>query len=72
MDGPVVLAALTDKEPELLSEDAVTPEYEHQCLEGRDWRSGHFLARIRQGALAVGPLYEIADESYCVYFASLL
>lgn len=68
MDGPVVLAALTDKEPELLAKDALTPRYEHQYVEGRDWQSGHYLARTRQGTLTVKPLYEIADENYCVYF----
>jgi uncharacterized protein len=70
IDGPVVLAALTDKEPELLAKDSITPQYEHQYVEGRDWQSGHFLVRTRQGTLTVQPLYEIADANYCVYFAA--
>lgn len=69
LDGPVVLAALTDAEPELAPGDALTPRYEHQYVEGRDWQSGHFTARTRQGGLAVRPLYEIAEEAYSVYFA---
>jgi uncharacterized protein len=70
LDGPVVLAALTDKEPELLAKDAITPQYEHQYAEGRNWQSGHFLVRTRQGTLTVQPLYEISDANYCVYFAA--
>lgn len=70
LDGPVVLAALSDKEPELAAQNALTPRYEHQYVEGRDWQSGHFQVRTRQGALTVKPLYEIADEAYSVYFSS--
>jgi DUF1680 family protein len=70
LDGPVVLAALTDQEPELADADAITPQYEHQYIEGRDWQASHFLARTRQGTVAVEPVYEIADESYSVYFTA--
>jgi len=69
LDGPVVLAALTDHEPELIAMEAITPQYEHQYVEGRDWLSGHFLVRTPRGSVAVEPLYEIADETYSVYFA---
>ncbi|HET7538024.1 MAG TPA: beta-L-arabinofuranosidase domain-containing protein [Candidatus Didemnitutus sp.] len=70
LDGPVVLAALTDKEPEIAAKDAVTPAYQHQYIDGREWQSGHFLVRTRQGSVAVRPLYEIADERYCVYLSA--
>ncbi len=70
LDGPVVLAALADTEPELSAKDPIMPQYEHQYVDGRDWQSGHFLVRTRQGTIAVKPLYEIADENYCVYFAA--
>jgi len=70
LDGPVVLGALTDREPELSGKDPMTPQYEHQYVEGRDWQSGHYLARTTQGTVAVEPVYEIADEAYCVYFAA--
>jgi len=72
LDGPVVLAALSDQEQELSTKgkDAITPQYEHQYVEGRDWQSGHFLVRTRQGTVAVEPLYEIADRNYSVYFAA--
>ncbi len=68
LDGPVVLAALTADEPVLAANAAITPQYEHQYVAGRDWQSGHFLAAARHGTVALKPLYEIADETYCVYF----
>jgi len=70
LDGPVVLAALTEQEPELSAGDALTPHYEHQYVDGRDWLSGHYWVRTRPGTLAVLPLYEVADEPYCVYFTA--
>lgn len=70
MDGPVVLAAITDMELEILSTSAVTPRYEHQYVEGRDWQSGRFSVRTTRGSVEVRPLYEIADETYTVYFRS--
>jgi uncharacterized protein len=69
LGGPVVLAALTAMEPELAADAAITPHYEHQYVEGRDWLAGHFWARTRHGLVALKPLYEIADEPYRVYFA---
>lgn len=70
LDGPVVLAALTSTEPELTADNTVTPRYEHQYVEGRDWQSGHFATRTREGAVELKPLHEISDETYCVYFHS--
>jgi DUF1680 family protein len=70
LDGPVVLAALTDREPELPTEAALTPQYEHQYVDGRDWQSGHYLARTKTGSVALVPLYEVADENYTLYFAA--
>jgi DUF1680 family protein len=72
LDGPVVLAALTDLEPELAGRGSITPQYEHQYIEGRDWLSGHYLVRTARGSVAVVPLYEVADETYSVYFAKPL
>jgi DUF1680 family protein len=68
LDGPVVLAALDSAEPALTATSAVTPRYEHQYVEGRDWQTGHFAVRTPRGTVELKPLYEIADESYCVYF----
>lgn len=69
LDGPVVLAALGDGEPELGDDAAITPQYEHQYIDGREWQSGHFLARTHRGSVPVMPLYEIADQPYSVYFS---
>ncbi len=68
LDGPVVLAALGTAEVELPANAALTPQYEHQYVAGREWQTGHFLARTRQETVALKPLYEVADESYSVYF----
>jgi DUF1680 family protein len=70
MDGPVVLAALGVIEPELAVASAIVPQYEHQYIEGRDWQTGHYLVPTRHGALLLKPIYEIADENYCVYFST--
>ncbi|MGC4075405.1 MAG: glycoside hydrolase family 127 protein [Nibricoccus sp.] len=71
LDGPVVLAALGTVEPALATNaasTALTPRYEHQYVDGRDWQSSHFSLQTRQGSFTLKPLYEIADENYCVYF----
>lgn len=68
LDGPVVLAAVAATEPELAANAAITPQYEHQYIAGREWQTGHYLAATRHGTVALKPLYEIADETYCVYF----
>ncbi|MFT3868328.1 MAG: glycoside hydrolase family 127 protein [Nibricoccus sp.] len=68
LDGPVVLAALSTTEPELSAAGSITPQYEHQYIDGREWQSAHFLATTLHGTITLKPLYEIADENYCVYF----
>ncbi len=70
LDGPIVLAALGTNEPELSASSAITPRYEHQYVDARDWQTSHFSVQASQGAVALKPLYEIADENYCVYFHS--
>ncbi len=64
----MVLAATTASEPVMAPADAITPQYEHQYVAGREWQSGHFLASTRLGTVALKPLYEVADEPYCAYF----
>ncbi len=68
LDGPIVLAALATDEPTLAPDSTITPRYEHQYIEARDWQTSHFSLRTRQGSFTLKPLYEIADETYCVYF----
>lgn len=67
LDGPVVLAALESVEPEIARDAVVTPRYEHQYVEGRDWQTGHFSVETSRGAVELKPLYEISEEVYCVY-----
>jgi DUF1680 family protein len=69
LDGPVVLAALTDTAPELLAGAEIVPQYEHQYVDGREWQSGHYWVRTRSGTVRLKPLYEVADEAYSVYFS---
>lgn len=70
LDGPVVLAALADNEPRIAGTASFTPVCEHQYVEGRDWSLGHYLARTGTGAVRFEPLYEVADEPYCVYLTA--
>lgn len=70
LDGPIVLAALATNEPDLAQDAVVTPRYEHQYVEGRDWQTGHFAVRSRERVVELKPLYEIAEENYTVYFHS--
>lgn len=70
LDGPIVLAALDSSEPELTATSVVTPRYEHQYVEGRDWQSAHYAVRAAGRSVELKPLYEIADEKYCAYFLS--
>jgi uncharacterized protein len=68
LDGPVVLAGLGVLEPELTATGVITPQYEHQYIEGGEWQLGHFWVGTRRGTVMLKPLYEVADENYCVYF----
>ncbi|OIR03971.1 Non-reducing end beta-L-arabinofuranosidase [mine drainage metagenome] len=70
LDGPVVLAALTDREPQLTANAAITPQYEHIYAAGSSWQSGHFLADTTRGAVRLVPLYEVVNQTYCVYFST--
>jgi hypothetical protein len=68
LDGPIVLAAICEREPELLEGEPIVPQYEHLYIDGQQWQTGHFLARTSQGTVRLRPLFEVVDETYCVYF----
>ncbi len=70
LDGPVVLAAITDHEPRLDVEPQLTPMFEHVYEAGRDWQTGHYLASTDAGSIVLKPLYEVIDEAYSVYFST--
>lgn len=67
LDGPVVLAAVGDKEPELLKDEPFVPIYEHLYESGRDWQSSHYSVRTKHGTVELKPLYEVVDEAYSIY-----
>jgi DUF1680 family protein len=69
MDGPVVLAGLVDEERALDGDAAhpealLTPDYER---EWGAWKPG-YRTRGQARNFRLTPLYEIADETYTVYF----
>ena len=67
LDGPIVLAAISETEPVISKDSTLTPQYEHQYVEGQDWQSGHYLLRSEHETVILKPLFEIADEPYSVY-----
>ncbi len=71
LDGPIVLAALTDIEPQVsLNNLSLSPQYEHLYVPGQNWQYGHYLVNTSQGAVKLKPLFEIGDETYSVYFSN--
>lgn len=70
LDGPVVLAALTEQEAVLAGEIRTLPLQEHQYVGGREWQTGHCLLPLADRSLRLMPLHEVTDERYTVYFRS--
>jgi uncharacterized protein len=73
MDGPVVLAAVTDKEiPFHFSNGQVSsafvPQFEHVYDRPWSWKWGYYMTKGQQQPLYFKPLFEITDEVYTVYF----
>jgi hypothetical protein len=66
LDGPIVLAALGTDKPAILRDSTITSRDEHQYVEARDSQTSHFSLRTPRRTVALKPLYEIADETYCV------
>lgn len=72
MEGPVVLAGITDGEPSLKGDVAhpetlLAREYEHE-YKMFPWKQSHYRTVNQSSAMQFVPLYEIADEHYCIYF----
>lgn len=70
VDGPVVLAGLTEEEPTLLG-DTARPET--MLVPDRErnhswWNTGYYRTRGQSVNFRFIPLYEIKDERYTVYF----
>jgi hypothetical protein len=68
LDGPIVLAAITENEPLMSKDSSLTPMYEHQYISGREWQTGHYLMESGDKTYTLKPLFEIADEKYAIYF----
>ena len=72
MEGPVVLAGITDRET-LLKGDVNSPEtilsreYEHE-YKIFPWKQSHYVTVNQPSNIRFVPLYEIADEKYTIYF----
>lgn len=71
VDGPIVLAALTAEEPQVAPRAAIIPQYQHEYVDGRDWRRSHYWVPTSQGRVEVEPLFDISDETYTVYFSTV-
>lgn len=72
MEGPVVLAGITDKDVTLRGnisnpENIFVQEYEQEYKLVR-WKQSHYRTTNQQPNIKFIPLYEIADENYAVYF----
>ena len=72
MEGPIVLAAACDNEAEIQGnknkpETFLAREIDQQYRLVR-WTQSHYRTKDQSIPLKFVPLYEIADEKYCIYF----
>jgi len=72
MEGPVVLAGISDNDPCLKGdvnnpETILVREYEHE-YKIFPWKQSHYRTINQQVNINFVPLYEIADEKYTIYF----
>jgi uncharacterized protein len=70
MDGPMVLAGLTDEERVLYGDigkldELMSPDRERNHSW---WNPGYYRTRGQERGIRFVPLYEIKDEAYTVYF----
>lgn len=72
MDGPIVLAGLTDADCGLKGdfekpETFITPLSEHTYTTF-PWKQNNYRTRDQEKNFVLKPLYEITDEEYTIYF----
>lgn len=72
MEGPVVLAGITDNDPTLKgdigkAESILVREYEHD-YKIFPWKQSHYRTINQSANIQFIPLYEVADEHYTIYF----
>lgn len=70
LDGPVVLAGLTDHDGGLHGalKDCLAPNTEH-LYSYIPWRQNCYVTRGQQRNFRMIPLYEVTDETYTIYFS---
>jgi len=70
MDGPIVLAGIVDEERTLIG-DASNPQTLLEPDQERHhgwWQTGTYRTKGQDRGFRFKPLYEVRDETYCVYF----
>ncbi len=67
LDGPVVLAAISNQEVNPDRDARVRPCQEHQYVGGKEWLESNYILETSEGNVKLVPLYEIQDESYSIY-----
>lgn len=67
VDGPIVLAGLTDKDSGLEGKNFLIRRTEH-TYGTFPWRQNTYVTRNQRENIVFRPLYEITDEAYTVYF----
>ena len=72
MDGPIVLAGLTDRDTGLTGnpdepESILLPEQSH-TYGAFVWTQNVYLTRNQKENFRMIPLYDVTDEQYTVYF----
>lgn len=74
LEGPIVLAGMCDKDTGLYGdskhpEEFLVPQYEH-TYSVFPWKQSTYKTIHQPQNFTMRPLYEIADETYTVYFSS--
>ena len=71
LDGPVVLAGLTDTDKGIKGkpEEILLPEQSH-TYGAFVWTQNVYLTRKQKENFRLVPLYEVTNEAYTVYFTS--
>ncbi len=70
MDGPLVLAGLVNEERTLLVDIEKPPSLLQVDQEKHHswWQTGSYRTKNQERNFRFIPLYDVSDETYCVYF----
>lgn len=72
VDGPIVLAGMTDEDTGLIGDfekprEIFAPRMEH-TYSTYVWKQNNYVTRMQPKNIEFKPLYDVADEAYTVYF----